>query len=57
MIREAFRYLLAPKRYALYVHCRDCGQRLDTKFITTPEAKEFLKLWNNYHDHAKEDNE
>lgn len=57
MIREAFRYWIAPKRFALYVHCKDCGQRLDSKFITTPEAKEFLKLWNNYHDHDQEENE
>lgn len=57
MIREFFRYLLAPKRYAIYVNCRECGQRLDTKFITTPEAKDFLKLWNNYHNHSKEENE
>ncbi len=55
MIKEFFEYLLKPKRYALHLHCRDCNQRLDTKFLTTAEAKEFLKLWNNYHAHDKED--
>ena len=55
MFREFFEYLLKPKRYALYLHCRVCNQRLDTKFLVTYEAKEFLKLWNNYHAHDKEE--
>lgn len=55
MFREFIEYLLKPKRYALYLHCRDCNQRMDTKFLVTAEAKEFLKLWNNYHAHEKEE--
>ncbi len=56
MIRDFFEHLLKPKKYALYLYCRECNQRLDTKFLITAEAKEFLKLWNNYHDHDREEN-
>jgi hypothetical protein len=57
MIREAIRSWLEPKRYSLHLACRKCNQRLDTKFITIVEAKDFIKLWNNVHNHPEVGNE
>lgn len=56
MIRKYFEHLLKPRDYALYLHCRKCNQRMDSHYLVGADAKEFLKLWNTYHNHQKEEN-
>jgi hypothetical protein len=50
-IKEAIRYWLEPKPYALHLGCRECSQRVDTKPVTREENFALLKAWNQYHNH------